>query len=92
MGKARAIASGNGSHTTAPDNEKQKQRVAGKTTTPRVHRKEAVAQGLQARPNDHGDGSRGRRGHGECAYRRVEGKCALVFVDPVSRLGDTDSR
>lgn len=56
MGKARAIASGNGSHTTAPDNEKQKQRVAGKTTTPRVHRKEAVAQGLQARPNDHGDG------------------------------------
>lgn len=92
MSKTRAVASGSGSHTTAPDNEKQKQRVAGKTTSPRVHREEEVARGLQAWPNDQGDGSRGVHGRGEWAYRRVEGESALVFVDPVSRLGDTDRR
>lgn len=56
MGKARAVASGSGSHTTATDNEKEKQSGTEKTTSPRVHRKEAVAQGLQAWPNDQGDG------------------------------------
>lgn len=38
------------------------------------------------------EGSRGRPGRGEWAYRRVERESALVFVDPVSRLGDTDRR
>lgn len=92
MGKARAVASGSSSHTTATDNEKQKQKDTEKTTSPRVHRKEAVAQGLQAWPNDQGDGSRGRRARGEWAYRGVERESTLVFVDPVSRLGDTDRR
>lgn len=38
------------------------------------------------------EGSRVPCGCGERAYRRVEGEGALVFVDPVSSLGDPDSR
>lgn len=38
------------------------------------------------------EGSRARCGRGEWAYRCVEGEGALVFVDPVSSLGDPDSR
>jgi hypothetical protein len=38
------------------------------------------------------EGSRGRRRRGDWAYRRVERESALVFVDPVSSLGDPDRR